>query len=317
MVTGPVLVTGAAGFAGSHLLELLLRDGADIVAWRRPVGPHAHIVDGVQWMDVELLDRAAVARAVADVQPFAVYHMAGSAHVAQSWQYVRETYEGNVLATHYLLDALRQLDRKPRVLVPCSAHVYAPQPRPIKEDDELKPGSPYATSKLAAEMVAERAWVEDQVPAIIARAFNHVGPRQDPSYVAPSIARQIALIEDGRLEPVLTMGSLEPRRDLTDVRDTVRAYAAMMTRAAPAVPYNVSSGRAVSVGELVRTFTERARRQVKVVQDPARFRPNDPPLLVGDHSRLTADTGWEPQIPLEQTVADLLEYWRARVNAES
>jgi len=314
---GPVLVTGAAGFVGSHLVERLQQDGAEIVGWRRPAGPHAHVVDGIEWMDVELLDRAAVTRAVADVQPSAVYHMAGSAHVAQSWQYVRETYEGNVLATHYLFDALRRLDRRPRVLLPCSAHVYAPQPRPIREDDELKPASPYATSKLATEMLAEHAWTEDHVPAIVARAFNHVGPRQDPSYVAPRIARQIALIEQGRLEPVLTMGSLDPKRDVTDVRDTVRAYAAMMSRAAPAVPYNVSSGRAVSVGDLVRAFTERARREVKVVQDPARFRPNDPPLLVGDHSRLTADTGWEPRIPLEQTVADLLEYWRARVETEA
>lgn len=316
-MTGPVLVTGAAGFVGSHLLELLSRSRVEIVGWRRPIGPPAYPVEGVAWMDVELLDRDAVAQAVLDIQPSAVYHMAGAAHVAQSWQYVRETYEGNVLATFYLFDALRQLESRPRVLLPCSAHVYAPQSRPIREDDELRPASPYATSKLATEMLAAHVAVEDGIEAIVARAFNHVGPRQDPAFVAPAIARQIALIEDGRLDPVITMGNLTPMRDLTDVRDTVRAYVALMAHAEPAMPYNVSSGRAVAVGDLVHAFLDLARRDIQVVEDPARFRPNDPPLLVGDHSRLTAATGWEPKIPLAQTVADLLGYWRARVKTEA
>ena len=302
-MTGPVLVTGATGFVGSHLIEALTAEGAEVISWRR--------------QDVDLLEREAVRRAMRDLRPAAVYHMAGSAHVAQSWHHVRETYEGNVRVTHYLLDAAIGLENKPRVLLPCTAHVYAPQPRPIREDDPLKPASPYATSKLAVEMLAERVWIEDQVPTIIARAFNHVGPRQDPSYVAPSIARQIALIELGRLEPVLTMGSLAPKRDVTDVRDTVRAYIALMEHARPAVRYNVSSGRAVAIGELVHAFADAAHREVGVVEDPARFRQNDPPLLVGDNSRLVADTGWQPRIPLEQTVNDLLNYWRVRVKAEA
>ena len=187
----------------------------------------------LQWMRVDLLDRSAVAQALEDVNPQAVYHLAGSAHVAQSWRDIHGTFEGNVLATHHLFEGLRRLTDKPRVLVACSGHVYAPQPRPIREDDEVKPASPYATSKLAAEMLAEQAWREDGIPVIIARAFNHIGPRQDPSFVAPSIARQIALIEAGRLEPVLTMGNLEAKRDLTDVRDTVLAYAALLNRGEP------------------------------------------------------------------------------------
>lgn len=308
-----VLVTGAAGFVGSHLLDLLCAQDVPLVAWRRPVGPPAYAIEGVRWMDVELLDRDAVVRAIGDVKPSAVYHMAGAAHVAQSWSLPRETYEGNVLATHHLFAALRENGIRPRVLVPCSAHIYAPQARPIREDDELRPASPYATSKLAQEMLSRRAWDEDGLPTVIARAFNHVGPRQDPSYVAPSIARQIALIEANLADPVLMVGNLEPRRDLTDVRDTVRAYLAMVDRGRPGAVYNVASGRAVSVGDLVHAFIARATREIRIVQDPARFRPNDQPLLVGDRSRLTADTGWEPRIPLEQTVDDLLEYWRKRV----
>jgi GDP-4-dehydro-6-deoxy-D-mannose reductase len=300
-MTDRVLVTGAAGFVGSHLVEALQAEGATVVAWQR--------------RDVELLDRNAVHRAITDVQPAAVYHMAGSAHVAQSWQHVRETYEGNVRITHYLLDAIAGLAHKPRVLVPCTAHVYAPQPRPIREDDALRPASPYATSKLAVEMLAERAWIEDQVPTIIARSFNHVGPRQPPSYVAPSIARQIAVIEAGGQDPVLTMGSLAPRREFTDVRDTVRAYMALMAQARPAIRYNVASGRAITIGELVQAFATAAHCEVRVVEDRARFRPNDQPLLTGDNSRLVAGTGWQPRISLEQTVTDLLDYWRARVKA--
>jgi GDP-4-dehydro-6-deoxy-D-mannose reductase len=225
----------------------------------------------------------------------------------------RETYEGNVLASHYLFEAVRAAKLTPRILVSGSGTIYRPQERAIREDDPIGPGSPYATSKLAQEMVALRAWRDDGLPVLIARSFNHIGPRQDPSYVAPGIARQIALIEVGRQEPVLTMGSLEPKRDLTDVRDTVRAYVAMMESARPGVPYNVCSGRSIAIRTLVETFTAHARRPIDIVQDPSRFRPNDPPLLVGDHSRLTEDTGWEPRVPLEQTIVDLLEYWREKI----
>lgn len=316
-MNGPVLVTGATGFVGSHLLEALAQQGAEIVGWRRHGRPRTHDADGVRWMDVDLLDRESVRRAMQDVRPSVVYHMAGAAHVAQSWQHVHETFEGNVRVTQFLLEAVATLADKPRVLLPCSAYVYAPQDRPIREDDELRPGNPYATSKLAVEMLAERIWHENQVPAIIARPFNHIGPRQDPSFVAPRIAKQIALMERGRHEPVLTMGSLAPKRDLTDVRDTVRAYLALVAHARPGVRYNVSSGRATAIGDLVRAFAAAAHREVAVVEDPARFRPNDPPLLVGDNSRLVAETGWQPRIPLETTVADLLDYWRARVKVEA
>lgn len=314
-MAGPVLVTGAAGFAGSHLLDRLHAQQVSLVGWRRPVGPPPYAIDGVRWMDVELLDRDAVARAIEEIKPSAIYHMAGAAHVGHSWQYTLDTYAGNVLATHHLFVALRDAGLSPRILIPCSAHVYAPQARPIREDDELRPESPYATSKIAQEMLSRRAWEQDGLQTVIARSFNHVGPRQDPSYVTSSIARQIALIEAGQAEPVLMVGNLEPRRDLTDVRDTIRAYVAMVDRGRPGVVYNVASGRAVAVGDVVHTLIARARCEVRVVQDPARFRPNDQPLLVGDHARLTADTGWEPEIPLEETMDDLLEYWRETIKS--
>ena len=308
-----VLVTGAAGFVGSHLIELLEHDAGEIVAWLRP-GTHAPVKgDRVRWMTVELLDRDAVDAAVAETGPARVYHLAGVPHVGDSWSQTHDTFAGNVLATHHLFEALRRRSLQPRVLVTSSATVYAPQSRAISEADAVNPNSPYGTSKLAQEMVARRAFEDDGIPGLIARAFNHVGPRQSPAFVAPSIARQVAEIEAGLKPPMIVMGNLEPQRDIMDVRDTVRAYRAMMQAATPAVPYNVCSGVAISIRKLVDLFVARARVPITLTQDPARFRPNDTPLVLGDRTRLHADTGWQPAIPIEKTVDDLLAYWRAQL----
>ena len=199
------------------------------------------------------------------------------------------------------------------MLITSSAMVYTPADRAIAESDRVCPNSPYGTSKLAQEMVAHRAFEDDGIQGLIARAFNHTGPRQSDAFVAPSLAKQVALIEAGRLPPVLAVGNLEPKRDLMDVRDTVRAYRAMMESARPGVPYNVCTGRALAIRTLVDTFLGRSRVPIAVEQDPARFRPNDTPLVLGDRSRLTADTGWAPEVPLERTVDDLLAHWRRAI----
>jgi GDP-4-dehydro-6-deoxy-D-mannose reductase len=310
-----VLVTGATGFVGGYLVEHLLQAGASVIGWHRPSTTRPLRQD-VRWQPVDLLEPASVRGALADAGPAAVCHLAASAHVARSWEHTFETYETNVRATHVLLAALAELPRPPRVLVACSATIYKPQDHPLAEHDAIQPLSPYATSKLAQELLARHVWHEQGVPAIIARSFNHTGPGQDPSYVAPSLARQIARIEAGLQEPRLRMGNLSPRRDLTDVRDVVKAYAAMLERAAPGEPINVCSGRALVIRELVDTFIARARVQVSAYEDPALFRPTDPQMLVGDHRRLTAQTGWRPEIPLERTVDDLLNHWRARIRVD-
>jgi GDP-4-dehydro-6-deoxy-D-mannose reductase len=312
-LSSPILVTGAAGFVGGHLLDLLTKGATPIVGWNRPDAPPTAHLDDVRWVSLEMLDREAVGQSIREIQPSAVYHLAGAAHVGQSFAHAFETYQVNVLATHRLFDALRAARLQPRVLIAGSAAIYQPQDRPIREDDPISGTSPYATSKLAQEMLARRAWEDDGVPTLLARSFNHIGPRQAPSFVASRIARQIALIEAGREPPVITLGNLEPKRDLSDVRDTVRAYAAMMERATPGRPYNVCSGNGLAIRELVNTLRARARAEIQIAQDPSLFRPNDPPLLVGDHSRLTADTEWQPEIPFERTLADLLDYWRGWV----
>jgi GDP-4-dehydro-6-deoxy-D-mannose reductase len=310
-----IVVTGAGGFVGSHLLELLEHSTSDITAWLRPGTRPLVRGERVKWIDLEMHDREAVARAIAAARPDEIYHLAGVAHVGESWEHTHETFAGNVLATHHLFDALRRAAIRPRVLITSSAFVYAPLDRAINENDVVRPNSPYGTSKLAQEMLARRAWEDDGIPALIARAFNHVGPRQSPSFVASSIAKQIAEIEAGNKAPRLMMGNLESQRDIMDVRDTVRAYQAMMQSATPGIPYNVSSGTPLPVRELVTTMIGKARVPIAIGQDPSRFRPNDTPLVLGDHRRLTTDTGWSPRIPFEKTVEDLLDYWRHHVAA--
>ena len=305
-----VLVTGAAGFVGGHLLELLEEGDDWITAWFRPGTEPSVVGRRVGWLSVEMHDRDAVRDAMAQVRPDAIYHLAGVPHVGDSWGHTYETFAGNVLATHYLFDALRLLRLKPRVLVTSSATVYRPSLTAIRESDPVLPNSPYGTSKLAQEMVARRAWEDDGIPGLIARSFNHVGPRQSPAFVAPSVARQIAEIETGARPAVLALGNVDTERDIMDVRDTVRAYRALMQSATPGIPYNVCSGTPVAIRRLVELFVSKARVQITLTQDPARLRPNDTPIVLGDRSRIGADTGWTPQIPLEQTVDDLLGYWR-------
>jgi GDP-4-dehydro-6-deoxy-D-mannose reductase len=309
----PILVTGAAGFVGTHLLERLSRGPSPLVGWFRPGAEPINPRPSVRWMSVELLDAAAVERALADVRPADIYHLAGAAHVGQSWQHTRETYEGNVLATHHLLDGLYRLDQRPRVLISGSATIYRHQDGPITDDAPIGPQSPYATSKLAQELLGRRAWTDTGIPTVIARSFNHIGPGQHWSFVASGVARQIARIEAGLQQARIVVGNVAPKRDLMDVRDTVRAYVAMVERGTPGRTYNVCSGRAIAIGDLIDRLVSRSRVPVAVVQDPALFRPSDAPLLVGDHARLTADTGWTAEMPIDQTLTDILDDWRAQV----
>lgn len=303
-----VLVTGAAGFVGSHLLDLLPGDGIDVVAWHRPGGTPAREIARATWQAVDLLDRDAVREALARVKPAFVYHCAGAAHVGRSWEHVESTLAVNVRGTHHVIEGLRDTGVNARVLIPGSATVYGDANEPLREDHPLAPASPYALSKLAQEMVGSGN--SGGPEALIARAFNHVGPRQDPWFVASGFARRIADIEAGRWEPVMSVGNLDARRDLTDVRDTVRAYRTILERGTPGRPYNVCSGRAIAIRDLLDQLLSRAKVPIRIKIDPARYRPNDVPLVVGDPSRVRDELGWRAEIPLERTLDDLLTYWR-------
>ena len=309
MSAGPVLVTGAAGFVGGHLLERLAPSTPQLLCWSRE-SPSPELARLARWRTIDLLDRAEVRAAVVEERPAQIYHLAGVPHVAQSWDATTPTLEGNVLTTHYLFDALRRAGVRARILVTGSATVYAPSDRPIAEDGPIAPGSPYALSKLAQEMRALRGTVEDGLDVVVVRAFNHTGPRQTPAFAAPSFARQIARMERGEQPPTIKAGNLSTRRDLSDVRDVARAYVALMERGINGAVYNVASGVGRPMSAILDALVARARVPVTVETDPSLLRPNDTAALVGDSTRLQRDTGWTPEIAFETMLDDLLAFWR-------
>ena len=306
LLPGLPLITGATGFAGGHLLDRLVATGGSrLHAWgHRTVAaaPGAN----VSWTAVDLLDRAAVREALAIARPSIIYHCAGLADLQDAWRAPARALRVNVMGTHHLFEAARELGLSCGVLVTGSAQIYRPRLSDISEDEPIGPANPYGISKLAQEMTAAAA----ELPAWLVRPFNHAGPRQSPSYATSAFAQQIAGIEAGRREPVIHVGNLDAKRDITDVRDTVRAYQALAESGVPRRPYNVCSGRAYSMRRLLDILLSLARVRVRVEVDPARLRPSDNPVILGSHARLTADTGWVPDIPIEQTLADLLDHWR-------
>jgi GDP-4-dehydro-6-deoxy-D-mannose reductase len=310
----PILVTGATGFAGGHMVERLAGT-CDLVAWGRST-PRVELAPLAKWQVVDLLDRELVRRTVAQVRPAAIVHLAGSPQVARSWVDAATPLEVNVLATAHLLEAVRRAHLECRVLVAGSAAVYAPSDAPIREDAPLAPANPYALSKLAEELLALGAVHQDGLDIILVRPFNHTGPRQSPEFVAPGMARQIALAETGRLEPVIRVGNLDARRDFTDVRDMVRAYQALLESGRSGRPYNIGSGVGRSIQSVLDALLSRARVSVRVETDPARLRPVETTALVADPTRLHDATGWRPAIAFEQTLDDLLEYWRDEVRRQ-
>lgn len=310
-VRGVPLVTGATGFAGSHLLDRLLLAHERVAGWVHSDPESSDGTPRVGWQQVDILDRAAVRRAIQEIQPSVIYHCAGLPHVAESWTNSGRALEVNALGTHHLLDAVRESSPHSRVIVAGSALVYRPSDTALREDSPLGPGDPYGLSKLAQEMLAVRA----DTMVIATRPFNHIGPRQKASFSTASFAKQIAEIEAGQRDPVMLVGNLDSRRDLTDVRDTVRAYEALAAHGIPGRIYNICSGQAHRMGDVLDRLIALARVPVSVEQDPARMRPSDNPVVLGDPSRIAADTGWKAEIPIEQTLEDLLAWWRTQVTS--
>jgi GDP-4-dehydro-6-deoxy-D-mannose reductase len=313
MSLGPTLVTGATGFAGGHLLDRL-RGRTRLLAWHRPGRPPSAPPEDVVWQPVDVLDREAVAKAIAAGTPARIYHLAGAPQVDSSWRTVVPHLQANVLGTHHVLDAVRRAGRPCRVLVVTSAQVYRTRvDRPIAEDEPFGPSNPYAFSKLAQDELARRAVTDDRMDVVIARPFNHTGPRQSTAFAVSSFAQQIAAAETGEGPAEVHVGNLDIRRDIVDVRDVVAAYERVMEGAPSGRAFNVASGRAERIGDLLDHLTAHARTPVRVVVDPARFRPSDVPTLVGDPSRLRTELSWAPTIPIATTLDDTLAWWRARL----
>ena len=300
------LVTGAHGFVGHHLMAHLHEAGDHVIG----VDRHP---DGVDIMDAE-----AITKLVADVAPEVIYHLAGWADVGGSWKAPVEAFRVNAEGTLNVLNAATDVGVE-RVLAVSSADVYGKvttDELPLTEDSPLRPASPYAASKVAADYLGLQAWLGRGLPVLRVRAFNHLGPGQTDKFVAPALASRIARaeVEGG---DVLTIGNLTARRDFTDVRDVVRAYRLLVLHGEPGEVYNVCSGHDLAVQDLADTLLAMARRPLRFETDPELLRPVDVPVLRGSHQRLTAATGWTPEISIDRTLADLLADWRGRVGAAS
>jgi GDP-4-dehydro-6-deoxy-D-mannose reductase len=311
MNVSSILVTGGGGFAGSHLLTRLLRDETRVESWYHPTGPTpSRQHPALHWRAVDLVDADAVGRAIADLRPSQVYHLAGAADQGKSWERSTEALHINAFGTHLLLAALARRNAPCRALVTTSAAVYAPSAEALTEESPIGPTSPYAVSKVAQELVARHAHATSGVDVIVCRPFNHIGPGQSPSFAAANFAKQIAAIATGAATPVLRVGNLTPRRDLTDVRDTVRAYERLMAEGRPGEVYNVCRGEAIEMRAILEGLVAQSGVEVTIDVAPELLRPVDHPVLVGSYARLHDATGWTPEIPLEQTLRDLLESWR-------
>jgi GDP-4-dehydro-6-deoxy-D-mannose reductase len=300
------LITGGLGFVGQHLSRHLRDNGDDVTVLDRHGSGAVDITDG-----------PAVMAAITTAAPDAVYHLAGWADVGASWSDPVGVFRANAEGSLHVLRACVEA-KVERVLAISSADLYGivtADELPLRETSPLRPTSPYAASKLAAEAVAQQAFLGHGLGVVRVRPFNHLGPGQAEGFVAPALAARIARAERDDLDRI-PVGSLTARRDLTDVRDIVRAYRLLIAEGAPGEVYNVCSGRDLAIQELADQLVGMARRPIELEPDPALLRPVDLPVLRGDPTRLREATGWEPQIPIEQTLADLLDDMRQRVSAE-
>lgn len=317
-----VLITGITGFAGSHLVEYLLAEHPEVeifgtYRWRSRMDNIEHLDNkGFQLVETDLRDYTSVQQALAKVRPDAIFHLAAQSFVPASWSAPNETITTNLSGQTNLFEAVRALDLDPVIQIACSSEQYGlvhPDEVPIKETNPLRPLSPYAVSKMGQDFLGYQYFQSYGMKVIRTRGFNHTGPRRGQVFVTSNFCYQVASIEAGIQEPVIRVGNLDAIRDFTDVRDMVRAYWLGVTKGKPGEVYNIANGSGISIRDLLDKIIGLAQVEVRTEVDPARLRPSDVEILVGDSSKFRADTGWEPRIPFDQTVQDLLNYWRDRI----
>lgn len=311
-------ITGVGGFAGSHLSDYLLEQTDwQVTGCVLPGWDCSHLDRRVTCLELDLRDRMAVRATLEQVAPDVIFHLAAQAFVPVSWQDPWDTLENNIRAETNILDGLVKLGAKPRVMVVGSNEEYGlvqPQDLPLREDSPLRTNSPYAVSKVAQDLLGLSYFLSYSLPVVRVRPFNHIGPRQSEGFVAPAFAKQIALIEAGRQEPVIRVGNLSAQRDFTDVRDVVRAYHLVVTKGQPGEVYNIGSGQPRTVQSLLETMLSLSAAQIRIEFDLERMRPSDTPVVYCDAKKLRDATGWSPSISFEQTLRDVLDDWRARIN---
>ena len=312
------LITGITGFAGSHLAEFLLAEHPDVEVfgtyrWRSRMDNIEHLRSKVKLLETDLRDYTSMYNALDRSRPDFIFHLAAQSFVPSSWSAPNETLTTNVSGQTNLFEAIRALKLDPVVQLACSSEEYGlvlPDEVPIKETNPLRPLSPYAVSKVAQDYLGYQYFQSYGLKAIRTRGFNHTGPRRGQVFVTSNFCSQVAAIELGMQEPVIRVGNIEAIRDFTDVRDMVRAYWLAVNHGKPGEVYNIATGHGIRISELLDRIIALASVKVTIEVDPERLRPSDVEILIGDSSKFRADTGWEPRIPFEQTLRDLLDYWR-------
>jgi GDP-4-dehydro-6-deoxy-D-mannose reductase len=314
-----LLITGITGFVGSHMAEYALAHGAEVFGssrWRSRTENIEHLRPQIKLIECDLRDLASVRCLLETTEPTHVVHLAAQSFVGASWQTPAETLSTNIISQVNLLEGIRRSTIAPRVLVVGSSEEYGlvhPDELPIRESNPLRPLSPYAVSKVAQDMMGYQYFMSYHLPIIRTRAFNHEGPRRGEVFVTSNFAKQVAEIEAGRREPIISVGDLTPRRDFSDVRDIVRGYWLLLERGEPGEVYNLCSGRSWAIQQVLDFLLDQSRvRKIAVEIDPARLRPSDVMILEGDPSRIRKATAWEVEIPFDRTLKDLLAYWRQR-----
>lgn len=314
-----VLITGITGFVGSHLAEYLLSMDLDVygtVRWRSRMENIEHLREKLELFECDIRDASSVEGVIGKVKPEKIFHLAAQSFVPASWSAPSETLTTNIIGQLNILESVRRHKYSPYVHIAGSSEEYGKTNKdglPIKETNALNPLSPYGVSKVTQDLLAYQYHQSYQLKTIRTRAFNHTGPRRGEVFVCSSFAKQIAEIEKGLKKPVMFVGNLEAKRDFTDVRDMVRAYWIATDRCVPGEVYNICSGKAWSIQEVLNILLSFAKVKITVEQDPKRIRPSDLLILVGDSSKFRKQTGWEPEIPFEKTLKDTLNYWRGKV----
>ena len=312
------LITGISGFVGSHLAEYLL-EHTDWQVAGTVYGPEdniEHLRDRLELYPAELSELETVTSVIEQAEPDYIFHLAAQPLVSLSRRDPWATLANNIRLQLNILEAVARLGSTTRILVVGSSEEYGlvqPDELPIKETNPLRPTSPYAVSKVAQDMLGLQYHLSHKLFTVRVRPFNHIGPRQRLGFVAPDFARQIAEAEAGLQGPVIQVGNLEPQRDFSDVRDVVRGYHLLITQGEPGEVYNLGSEQARSVRELLEKLMAMSKVPITIEQDPERLRPTDVPVMVSDCTKIRGQTGWRPRISFEQSLQDVLDYWREQV----
>ena len=314
------LILGAAGFVGGYLAEYLKKEGWTVFATK--MKQETSQMDQVAVYDLDLLDAEAVRVLLDRIKPDAIFHLAAQSSVACSWKKPVLTFDVNVKGCIHLLEAVRELEdklkKKIRILIIGSSEEYGAvkEEEPVKEEHPLCPRNLYAATKVCQNMVGKIYADAYQMEIVLVRAFNHIGPKQASTFVVADFCRQVAEIEAGKREAVMQVGNLSARRDFTDVRDIVHAYGMLIQKGRAGETYNVGSGTAVAVQEILEKILSFAKKEIRVELDPKKLRPVDVPVVEADIQKIREEIGWERQISLVDTLEETLNYWRIFVRQQ-